>query len=134
MNGVNEVTSFINENILHSKMFDIATETEKKKAVNQAKNMLFRYLPHVYDSTESIPLTDLSEQVIWLLKMDDSVQRAEQGATSINVDGISISYADIDRTLAPAIQRTYGIRNTRRMRVGSYNVSKHHTFRGGNNA
>lgn len=130
MSGVTGVTDYINENILHSKVYDMATEDEKKKAVNQAKNMLYRYLPHVYRSEDAIPVSDVAEQAIWLLKMDDSVQRAEQGATSISVDGISIKYSDVDRTLAPAIQRTYGVRNTRKMRVASYNVPKHHTFRG----
>lgn len=132
MAGITEVTDYIAENVLHSKLFDIADDTARTKAVNQAKNTLLRYLPQVYADPESIPVEDIAEQVLWLFKIDDSVQRAELGATSISVDGVSIGFAEMDRTVAPAILKAYGVRSTQRRRVGAYNVSLHHTSRTGN--
>lgn len=114
------VTQYINENILHSKVFDQATPEMKNKAVNQAVNTLLRYLPDVYRDRESIPVEDVAEQVLWLLKIDDSIQRAEMGATMITVDGIQVQISQMDRTIAPAILNLYGFRDSRKRRVGSY--------------
>jgi hypothetical protein len=115
-----QVTQYIQENILHSKLFDTATPEQRNKAVNQAINTLLRYLPDVYKDVESLPVEDVAEQVLWLLKIDDSIQRAEMGATMITVDGIQIQISQMDRTIAPSILNLYGYKDTRRRRVGSY--------------
>lgn len=130
MNSVENVENYIKSNVLHSNAFDKADSLQKEKAVNQARNMLVRFLPHIYSSLESVPVEDVAEQALWLLKMDDSVQRAEQGATSIRVDGITINYSDMDRTIAPNIQRLHGVRSIRQMKVARYVVPKSNTFRG----
>jgi predicted AlkP superfamily phosphohydrolase/phosphomutase len=117
------VTQYIQDNILHSKVFDNATPEQRNKAVNQAINTLLRYLPDVYRDRESIPVEDVAEQVLWLLKIDDSLQRAEMGATMITVDGISIQMREMDRTIAPTILNLYGIKDSRKRRVGSYSDS-----------
>lgn len=117
---IEQVTQYIQENILHSKVFDEATETQKNKAVNQAVHTLLRHLPDVYKGRESLPVEDVSEQVLWLLKIDDSLQRAEMGATMITVDGVSVQMREMDRTIAPSILNLYGIRDTRKRRVGAY--------------
>lgn len=130
MNSVENVEKYIKSNVLHSNAFDKADSLQKEKAVNQARNMLVRFLPHIYSSLESVPVEDVAEQALWLLKMDDSVQRAEQGAKSIRVDGITINYSDMDRTIAPIIQRLHGVRSIRQMKVARYVVPKSNTFRG----
>lgn len=117
---IEQVTQYIQDNILHSKVFDNATETQKNKAVNQAINTLLRYLPDVYKDRESLPVEDVAEQVLWLLKIDDSMQRADLGASMITVDGIQIQIREMDRTISPAILNLYGIRDTRKRRIGSY--------------
>ncbi|MGG4390482.1 hypothetical protein ABEU97_20320 [Priestia megaterium] len=115
-----QVSAYISDNILHSKLFDNATAEQKNKAVNQAMNTLLRYLPDVYKDRESLPVEDVTEQVLWLLKLDDSMQRAEMGAIMITVDGVSVQMKEMDRTIAPAILNLYGIRDTRKRKVGSY--------------
>ena len=115
-----QVTQYIADNVLHSKLFDVATESQKTKAINQASITLLRYLPDVYKDEESLPVEDVAEQVLWLLKLDDSIQRAELGATGVSVDGISVQYREMDRTIAPNILNLYGIKDTRRKRIGSY--------------
>ena len=119
-----QVTEYIAENILHSKLFDNATPEQKNKAVNQAMNTLNRYLPDVYRGRESLPVEDVVAQVLWLLKLDDSMQRAEMGALMITVDGIQIQMKDMDRTIAPEVLRYYGIQDSRKRRVGSYSDVK----------
>lgn len=129
MVSVEQVTAFVNENVLHSQLYDTATEIVRNKAINQAEIMLRRYLD-VYEVDEPVPTEDVAEQAIWLLKMDDTTQRAEMGATSISVDGISISFSEKDRTLAPAVLAKYGRRDSKKRRVGSYHVPRFDTARG----
>lgn len=118
-----QVTLYVDENILHSKVFDSSTPEQKNKAVNQAMNTLLRYLPAVYKDREALPVEDVTEQVLWLLKIDDMMLRAEMGAGMITVDGVQVQIREMDRTISPAILNLYGIRDTRKRRVGNYSDS-----------
>lgn len=115
-----QVTLFIQENVYHSRLFDNATELQRKKAVNQAVNTLLKHLPDVYKDKDALPVEDVAEQVLWIMKLDDSFQRAELGATMITVDGVSVMLREMDRTISPTILNAYGIRDTRKRKVGSY--------------
>lgn len=117
---IEQVTQFINENMLHSKVFDRATETQRRKAVNQAVNTLIRHLPDVYKDKEALPVEDVAEQTLWLLKVDDTFQRADLGAVMVTVDGVTVQMREMDRTIAPSILNLYGIRDTRKRKVGAY--------------
>ncbi|MFT2194253.1 hypothetical protein ACMV6C_04325 [Bacillus subtilis] len=118
-----EVGQFIDDNILHSKLWDASDAAVKQKAVNQAHHTLFRYLPDVYKEGEVIPVEDVAEQVLWLLKLDDTMQRAEMGTLMITIDGIQVQLKDMDRTISPKILNYYGISSIRKKRVGSYAVN-----------
>lgn len=131
MNRVQEVDSFIRDNILHSGVWDSAEEVQRTKAVNQAERTLKRYFPRVYANV--VPVEHLAHQVIWLLKIDDTIQRAELGATYISVDGISITYSQKDRSLCPFIMEELHLSegwNLRR-KVGSYSTSLFDSYRKG---
>ncbi|MEH7117209.1 hypothetical protein V7128_07275 [Neobacillus vireti] len=128
---VTEVNQYIAENILHSKLWDASSPEVQLKAVNQAQNTLLRYLPDVYKEGEVIPVEDVAEQVLWLLKLDDSMQRAEMGTLMITVDGIQVQLKDMDRTISPKILNYYGISSIRKKRVGSYAVPLSDTYRAG---
>lgn len=128
MVDVNTVERFVTNNILHSELFDNADQTKKKKAVNQSKNILMEQLN---TAENDLSVQDVSEQAIFLLKIDSTIQRAELGVSQVSVDGISISFRDVDRTLAPSVRNRYGIVDTKKRRVGAYNVSVHDTFRKG---
>ena len=126
MPTVDEVTLYIAENVLHSKLYDNCTPEVKIKVVNQAKSTLFRYMPDVYRDTENLPVEDVAEQVLWLLKMDDTMQRAEMGALMITVDGVQIQMKDMDRTIAPKLMALYGKTTLRRAKVGMYSKGSHY--------
>lgn len=116
---LNEINEFINENILHSKVWDVADEKTKVKAINNAKRTLNMLLPKQYE--KGIPTEHIAEQCIWMLKIDDSIQRSELGITYIQVDGVSMNISDKERSIAPFICKAFNLPNgyTKR-RVGMY--------------
>lgn len=121
-NVLNEVNTFIQENVLHSEVWDKATEVQKQKAINQTVRTLKRYFPKAYEN--DIPAEHIAEQCLWLLKIDDMIQRAELGATYISVDGISITYSQKDRSLCPFLMEYFNLSenwNLRR-RVARYST------------
>ena len=132
MDTVTKVNEFISENILHSEVWDKATEVQKKKAVNQATRSLIQLLGKKYpDGT--IPIEHIAEQCVWILKIDDMVQRSEMGAKYINVDGVSVSYSQKDRSLCPFIMQVFNLSdgwNSRR-KVGHYSTRLSDSYRKG---
>lgn len=131
----NSVLLFVNENIYHSKVWDNSTETLRKKAINQAERTLKRLLPTIYTADSSIPVEHIAEQTLWTMKIDDTFQRAELGATSLSVDGVSISVKDKDRTICPFILEVNGITpdsltgGLPRRKVGRYGTGISDNFR-----
>ncbi|WP_300857258.1 hypothetical protein [uncultured Clostridium sp.] len=123
MDKMTQVDSFIRDNILHSAVWDSANELQRIKAVNQSERTLKRYFSKTYK--DDVPIEHLSHQAIWLLKIDDFIQRAELGATSISIDGISIAYSQKDRSVCPFIMEELNLSegwNLRR-KVGRYSTS-----------
>lgn len=98
-----EVNQYIDENVLHSKLWDVATDKVKTKAINNAQRILRMMLPNYY--TDSIPVEHIAEQSLWMLKIDDSLQRAELGVTYIQIDGVAMNITDKDRSIAPYIMK-----------------------------
>jgi DNA integrity scanning protein DisA with diadenylate cyclase activity len=131
---LSDVTQYITENILHSKLFDLSSPETKQKAVNQAINTLDKYMSDVYRGRDGIPVEDVADQVLWLLKMDDSIQRAEMGTLSISVDGMQIQLKDMERIIAPNLMALYGKESIKKKKVGSYMGSEfvHDSYRMGN--
>lgn len=111
-----EVDYYISENILHSEVWDNATDVKKNKAINQSNNMLLAEYPNLYPDN-NIPIEHIAYQSIWLMKIDDSIQRAELGVKFIMVDGISMNLDNVDKTIAPYVKRLLGFN---KRKVGSY--------------
>ncbi|HBI7084835.1 TPA: hypothetical protein K8M77_000306 [Clostridium perfringens] len=131
MDTVKQVNDFIADNILHSEVWDSATEQQKKKAVNQANRTLKRMFPKVY--TAEVPIEHLAEQTLWILKIDDMFQRAELGATYIAVDGVAMNIANKDRSICPFLMEVLNLSegwNSRR-KVGRYSTYMKDSFRKG---
>ncbi|WP_214796581.1 MULTISPECIES: hypothetical protein [unclassified Exiguobacterium] len=116
-----QVRTFINANILFSDLWDSADEAKKQKAVNNALIRLLNYYGQ-YDE-DTIPAEAVAYQALWLLQIDDSFRRAEQGVTSISVSGTSISLSQIDRSIAPDVIRLLG------RRIGRYDLKVSDTYR-----
>lgn len=114
-----EVKGFIEANILHSALWDSADVNRQQKAVNNAEMNLQNY----YGQSKELPVMAIALQTMWLLKIDDTIQRAEQGVTSVSVAGMSISLSQIDRSIAPEVLRKLG------RRIGRYETRIEDTFR-----
>lgn len=131
---ITEVSNYIDENIYHSKVWDNADNKARVKAVNNSERILKRLLSE-YLGTE-VPVEYLAEQAVYLMRIDDTFLRAELGATSITLDGISVSIKDRDRTIAPAVLDSLGITpdaitgGLSRRKVGSYTTSIGDSYRG----
>jgi len=92
--------------VLHSEAWDEADETRQTKALNQAEKDLYEYFTD-FDMVEN-PLPDeaIYEQALWLLRIDEALQKAEMGVTNITVEGISISVSSPPPKISPkAIQK-----------------------------
>lgn len=126
-----EVSNFIDANILQSQLWDAATPEYRSKAVNNAELNLKTLLADVYVGTESIPVDDIAQQAIFLMKIDDSFQRAELGVVQMSIDGMTLIFRDRDYTIAPYISGKYGITvvNGKRRRTASYNVDPYTSYR-----
>ena len=127
----NEVSEFIDENILQSTLWDAATTEVRKKAVNNAILNLKTLLADVYAGYESIPVDDVANQAIFLLKIDDSFQRAELGVVQMSIDGMTLIFRDRDYTVAPYVSGKHGITvvNGKRRRTASYRVDGAASYR-----
>ncbi len=127
---VQEVDTFIGQNILHSDAWDTADTTAKTKAVNNSIRLLKRLFPKIY--IETPPIEHIAEQSVWMLRVDDMFQKSELGATYIQCDGVAINLSEKDRTLAPFIMQVNGVtEGFGKRRVGSYILSKVDTNRKG---
>lgn len=125
------VAKFIDDNILQSTLWDACTEEVQKKAVNNAKLTLKTLLADIYKGQAEIPVDDVAQQVIFLLKIDDSFQRAELGVVQMSIDGMTLIFRDRDYTLAPFISGKYGLAvvNGKRRRTASYRVDPAANYR-----
>lgn len=126
-----EVSNFIDANILQSHLWDAASLEYRSKAVNNAELNLKTLLSDVYTGAESIPVDDIAQQAIFLMKIDDSFQRAELGVVQMSIDGMTLIFRDRDYTIAPYISGKYGITvvNGKRRRTASYNVDPYTSYR-----
>ena len=125
-----EVSKYIDDNILQSVLWDSSDETVKRKAANNAYESLARLLPDVFADKE-IEVDDIAQQAVFLLKIDDSFQRAELGVVQMSIDGMTLIFRDRDYTIAPYISGKYGITvvNGKRRRTASYRVDPYSSYR-----
>lgn len=129
---VENIDNYISDNILHSESWDELDTDKKQKALNNAIRTLKEYIPSIFASDE-VSLFDVAEQVLFVIRKDDNMMKAEMGLKGMGVDGITMSYDNIS-PIAPSLMTKYGLTvetlaSARRRRVGSYAVSKHDTFR-----
>ena len=105
-----EVKEYITQNILKNEVFLKATGEEQQRAVIEAEQQLKNF----YGKNSEFPDEAIAYQTLWLLRIDDAVQRAEQGVSSINLNGISISLNSSRPIIAPEVFQLLG------RRIGRY--------------
>jgi hypothetical protein len=107
-----EADAYFNANVVWSDEWDTATTTLKDKAITNAENQLYRTYKNydITDATKQIDKKAIYEQALWLLRLDDTIRKAEQGAKQISISGIMISVDRVASYIAPEAIRIIGRR------------------------
>lgn len=101
-----EYIEFIINSIVHNEEFLTAPEEKRLAAIKQAERQLRDY----YGKKKEITVEAICLQAIWILRIDDTMKRAEQGVTSISVNGISISIGNNRNHISPEVIQLLGRR------------------------
>lgn len=128
------VAEYIEDTVVQAYVWDTAPIAVRKKSVNRAELILRNMLPDVFGD-EEIPAPLLGEQAVWILKIDDTIERADLGMKNVWVDGTMITVTEKDNSICPTVFRLLGIPMTnkgKRRRVGSYDHPVGGTGRWGN--
>lgn len=121
------VQAYIDMNIYNSSVWDCLDDKQKLKAIYNSYRILVTMLPDIFDNTDAstIDLDDLVAEIMWLIKRDDSTDRADQGATMITLGDMSMQF-DSSKTgvvIAPEIVTRYDLSATgQKRRVGRYEL------------
>ena len=128
---VKTVSEYIDKNVLHSDQWDQATDKKKEKAMNSAVKKLELILKPEIAQGYQITADDVALQAVWMLKVDDTFQRAEMGVTYMAIDGVMIMMNGKDNTLAPDIATKFGLSLSHgvRRKAGSYVVGHSTNYR-----
>lgn len=110
--NVTDADSYFSTEVLFTDEWDGADVTTKEKALTNAENQLYRHYKSydITDSTNQIPDKAVYEQALWLLRLDDSVRKAEQGVKQISVSGVTISLDRAASYIAPEATKILGRR------------------------
>lgn len=130
------VQSYIDMNVYNSAVWDSLEEKQKLKAIYNAYRILVSMLPDIFgkEEADTINLDDLVTEVLWIIKKDDSTDRAEQGATMLTLGDMTIQFDSkkAGLAIAPEIITKYNLSTTgQRRRVGRYEVPLQDTARCG---
>ena len=98
--------TYFNDEVFHNDEWVNADSASKGRALKNASNILSRHYP----KHTAIPDQAVFEQALWLMKISEARKAAEQGVSSYSIDGISVSIANVDRSIAPAVQQIMGRR------------------------
>lgn len=119
-----DVKKFIGEKIFHSSGFDALTVEKQNIAVKNAEDILYTMFKTYKPETNPLPVSAIAYQTLWIIAKDSTMQKVDMGLTSQMIDGMSQSFTQADRTLAPEVKQIL------RKKVGSYGITVGNTFRG----
>lgn len=110
--NVDLAEEYFGTNVLFTDEWDSAEYSKKDKALNNAENQLYRYYSSydITDTTKQIPATAIYEQALWLLRLDESIRKAEQGVRQISVSGVTIAIDRAPDYIAPEVRKILGRR------------------------
>ena len=113
-----DADTYFNTYVLNNDEWVNAATDKKNRALQQAQAQLYSiYQKYSLDATTNKPLLPdkaVFEQALWLLRIDDSIRRSEQGVRAISVNGITITLDKAYKTVAPEVIEILG------RRIGRY--------------
>jgi hypothetical protein len=104
---VADAKTYFDTYVLHSDAWDEADVTKQTKALNQAEKDLYEVFTdyNIDDPTKQLPKEAVYEQALWLLRIDDALQKAEMGVKNLTVEGISISMSYAPPRIGPRVRQ-----------------------------
>ena len=121
---ITDADTYFTSFVLHNTEWVDANPERKQRALNNAGNQLYRMYRHSFNETvKPLPDEAVFEQALWLLRIDDSVRKSEQGVSSISVSGINISVQKVNLSVAPKVLNILGRRVGRTVNDTRY---RHH--------
>lgn len=110
-----DAVSYIENEVLHNQAWLEASEAVRKRALKNAENELYQVFKRYNKETKPVPNVAIFEQAMWLLRKDETILRAEQGVTNVNLSGaIQMSVSGKTSRIAPSVTQLLG------RRVGRY--------------
>jgi hypothetical protein len=105
---VADADQYFAESVLHNEEWVNADYDKKQRALNNAGNQLYRIYKRYDEVNNPLPVEAVYEQALWLLRLDDTLKRAEQGVRAVNVAGVSVTLDRINNTVAPQVVAILG--------------------------
>ena len=128
-----EVSDYVDKYIFNSGIWDGLDDKQKLKAVYNSHIILGRVLPEIF-AEDIVDISDLVTEIIWIIAIDDSVIRSQQGATMVSVGDMTLQFnnSNAGSMIAPGLVSKYGLTTTGvKRRVGKYSVPMEDTSRVG---
>jgi hypothetical protein len=108
-----DANTYFGTYVLHSDAWDEATDSVKQKALNQAEKDLYEVFTDydINDPEKQLPNEAIYEQALWLLRIDDALQKAEMGVKNLTVEGVSISMSSAPPRIGPRVRQKIAAAN-----------------------
>lgn len=87
--------------VLHNEEWTVVEPVQKQRTLANAKAQLYRIYRQYNENTKPIPDEAIYEQALWVLRIDDSIRKAEQGVRSVSVSGVSVAVDRVNLMVAP---------------------------------
>ncbi|MZP28691.1 hypothetical protein GTO91_03025 [Heliobacterium undosum] len=113
MADLNLANTYFVTQVLHNEEWTAADDVTRHRALNTAETQLYRVFRSYRRDTRPLPDEAVFEQALWLLRMDETVRKSQQGVTSVSVSGLGISMNTVPR-ISPEVIAILG------RRVGRY--------------
>lgn len=134
---VTQVQAYIDVNIFNSSAWDRLEDRQKLKAINNSYTILTTMLPDIFpvdEDNQTIDIYDLVTEIMWIVKKDDSTDRADQGALMLTLGDMTMQFDSSmsNMIIAPELINKYGLTSAgQKRRVGRYELPIEDTARTG---
>ncbi|MBC9786719.1 hypothetical protein H1S01_19960 [Heliobacterium chlorum] len=113
MVDLNRANTYFTNDVLHNEEWVITDNSTRQRALVSAETQLYRLFRIYQPDIRPLPEEAVFEQALWLLGMDETVRKSEQGVKAVSVSGLSITMDGI-RRISPEVIAILG------RRVGRY--------------
>ncbi|MTV50085.1 hypothetical protein GJ688_14000 [Heliobacillus mobilis] len=91
MVDLSAANAYLTHRVLHNEEWMTADDTTRQRALDNAETQLYRLFRRFQPDNRPIPEEAVFEQALWMLRMDETIRKTQQGVKSVSVGGLSIS-------------------------------------------